>query len=38
MSNAIQAICVLLGDEGCHFIFVEVDRVEWTEPRYFHQN
>ncbi|MBA7658570.1 hypothetical protein ES703_66529 [subsurface metagenome] len=33
-----QALLILLGNEREEFIFALVDPVEWSEPRYFHQN
>jgi len=33
-----EALLVLFGKEGDFFIFSLVDQVEWTDPKYFHQN
>lgn len=34
----LEAILVLFGNEHEWFIFAEVDPVEWTHPKYHHQN
>ncbi|MBA7694973.1 hypothetical protein ES703_103589 [subsurface metagenome] len=38
MNQTMLAITILLGQEDVDFIFVVVDEVEWTQPRYYHQN
>lgn len=31
-------LCCLVGSEGSEYIDAVVDEVEWTNPRYYHQN
>lgn len=39
MTDAIlEALLVILGTEGEWWIPAIVDQVEWTQPKYFHQN
>jgi len=38
MNDPISAICILLGYYDVDWIYVEVDQVELTEPRYYYQN
>lgn len=38
MNQTMLNITILLGQEDVDFIFAVVDTVEWTEPRYYHQN
>lgn len=37
MRDAIAWLCVM-GDEKVSWIYLALDRVEWTSPRYGHQN
>jgi len=38
MNDPIAAVGVLIGQFDIDWINVEVDEVEWTQPRYNHQN
>lgn len=38
MNELMYALCVLLGQEDVQWAKFEVDEVEWTDPKYYHQN
>jgi len=38
MNDTIEDITILLGEEDEFWIYCVVDEVEWTQPRYYHQN
>lgn len=38
MNDSMLAICILIGQEDVHFIWYALDEVEWTDPKYYHQN
>jgi len=35
--DAVAWLCIV-GDQGISWIYLVLDRVEWTNPRYGHQN
>ncbi len=36
--NQIDLMIMLIGQEGRHWYHLPIDEVEWTNPRYYHQN
>ncbi len=38
LEELFLSLCVLLGNENEEFIFAFVDQVEWSDPKYCHQN